>query len=83
MQPALKSGQLIIGRRTTILKAGTIVVIRHQGLEKIKRVNRVRDGKVFVLGDNPAASTDSRQFGWIDKNSVQAAVIWPRQRHLL
>lgn len=29
------------------------------------------------LGDHPSASSDSREFGWIDRASVQAKVFWP------
>jgi len=55
-----------------------VVIIRHNGKEKIKRVHEVADDKLFVLGDNAAASTDSRDFGWLPRETVTAKVIWPR-----
>lgn len=60
------------------LHAGDVVILEHDGLEKIKRVEAVQDGELFVLGDNADASTDSRSFGWLPLNSVRAKVIWPR-----
>ena len=60
------------------LRPGDVVIIDHQGLEKIKRVEAVVEDQLFVLGDNPASSTDSRQFGWLPAPAVRAKVIWPR-----
>lgn len=60
------------------LSAGDVVIIRHQGIEKIKRVEAVQGNELYVLGDNPSASTDSRFFGWLPVSSVHAKVIWPR-----
>jgi len=60
------------------LRPGDVVIVKHDGLEKIKRVEAVQDGELFVLGDNMTASTDSRSFGWLPLESVKAKVIWPR-----
>jgi signal peptidase I len=37
-------------------------------------------GKYFVLGDNPAASEDSRKFGFVERSAIQGRVtfrVWP------
>ena len=60
------------------LKPGDVVILDHEGLEKIKRVEAVVGDELFVLGDNPVSSTDSRHFGWLPAPSVRAKVIWPR-----
>jgi nickel-type superoxide dismutase maturation protease len=78
MLPTLQPGQLVaIGERST-LRVGDIVMILHDGMEKIKRVARLEPGRVYLLGDNPQASTDSRSFGWIGVEAVRGKVIWPR-----
>ena len=40
----------------------------------------VPPGSVFVLGDNPDASEDSRDFGWVPLSSIEGRVAvsaWP------
>lgn len=59
------------------LRAYDVVIIRQNGLEKIKRILKIRDGQLFVVGDNPRHSTDSRHFGWIPRDHVVGKVIWP------
>ncbi|HET7301914.1 MAG TPA: S26 family signal peptidase [Candidatus Saccharimonadales bacterium] len=72
-QLVLVSG--IVGR----LKPGHIIVFRHNGLEKIKRITAVDKQKgYFVEGDNRRQSVDSRHFGWIAPHAVAGRVIWPR-----
>lgn len=79
MQPVLRPGQLVIGwagfRR---LRTGDVVILRHNGLEKIKRIYKMRSNLIFIVGDNAELSTDSRSFGWLPQSSVLAKVIWPR-----
>lgn len=81
MLPALKPGKLVVAsawfRR---LHPGQVVIITHDGLEKIKRIEQVdmRQQRLFVAGDNPEHSTDSRHFGWLPLSVVVAIVRWPR-----
>lgn len=80
MTPALRPGQLILGVtvRPHNIAAGSVVIFRHNGLEKIKRVYAVHNAKLTVYGDNQALSTDSRSFGSINRSAVFARVVWPR-----
>jgi hypothetical protein len=55
-------------------------MVQHNGLEKIKRVEQQGSSRIYIVGDNPAASTDSRQFGWIEKTSVIATLVFPRSK---
>lgn len=55
-----------------------VVIVRHRGLEKIKRVQQITETRVFVQGDNRTRSTDSHVFGWLDLSTVVGKVIWPR-----
>jgi signal peptidase I len=78
MMPVLPPGTYVWGkRRYKKLQVGDTVIFEHQGKEKIKRISQIKDNELYVLGDHPEASTDSRQFGWIDEKFVIAKVIWP------
>lgn len=79
MMPVLPPGTYIWA--TNIfkkIKIDDIVVFEHEGKEKIKRVKEIKDDQLYVLGDHSEASVDSRQFGWINTNSVLGRVFWPR-----
>jgi phage repressor protein C with HTH and peptisase S24 domain len=78
MAPTLTPGQLVIGRQTSELHSGDVVIVSHNGLEKIKRIERQQGDLLYLLGDNPAASTDSRTFGWVQAKSIVAKVVWPK-----
>lgn len=82
MLPAFAPGRIVIAVRFRRLRPGQVVIISHNGSEKIKRIREIRFGRVFVLGDNPAESTDSRSFGALPVAAVQARVIWPRRSSL-
>lgn len=81
MLPTLKPGEIILGMRPRDIWVGDVVVIRHRGLEKVKRVLYIGEGmdRIFVIGDNQAHSTDSRSFGWLSTKHVIARVVWPRR----
>lgn len=78
MVPALMPGQLIVGRYTRELRPGDIVIVSHDGLEKIKRIEKQQGDLIYLLGDNPLASTDSRDFGWVQAKHIIAKVVWPK-----
>lgn len=76
MEPVLKEGRVVIGIRWfRRLEPGDIVIIRHQGLEKIKRVTKIRSNEIYVTGDNKDLSTDSRNFGWLNRDEVASKII--------
>jgi phage repressor protein C with HTH and peptisase S24 domain len=79
MLPKLRDGRVLVasgwfGR----LRPHDLVIISHEGREKIKRIRHIDNQKLYVVGDNEAASTDSRDFGWLPLEAVSAKVIWPR-----
>lgn len=56
---------------------GDIVIAHHplKAMKLIKRVDRVlEDGRLFLLGDNPAASSDSRAFGPVPPHLIVGRV---------
>lgn len=79
MLPTLRPGSIVIGwSKPRRFKVGDVVIIEHNGREKIKRISELRDDQVFLLGDNPVESKDSRHFGWLDVGAVRARLLWPR-----
>lgn len=80
MAPTLMHGRLVLCWRWFVrLKPRDVVVIEHEGMEKIKRILYIRDGKLFAAGDNPAKSKDSRHFGWLATGDVKGKVLLVRQ----
>lgn len=80
MLPALYPDGVVVGvGRFGRLRVDDIVIIWHEDLEKIKRISQIRDNQVYVIGDNPSRSTDSRSFGWLPVSVVRAKIIWPRR----
>ncbi len=87
MAPALVPGdRLIVARRRGWPRAGEVVVVadpRDARRELIKRVASVEPDGVVLLGDNPAHSTDGRDFGTVPAAAVEwRAVVryWPPSR---
>lgn len=79
MVPTLPPDTLVFGTGFfKVLKSGQVVMIKHKGKEKIKRISEVRTDEVYVLGDHPETSTDSRQFGWLPAKCIKALIIWPK-----
>jgi type IV secretory pathway protease TraF len=78
MVPVLPPGTLVVGIFSSKYKPGDVVIIHHDGKEKIKRISEIKDSQIFVLGDHPESSTDSRHFGWIDVENIQVKVRYPK-----
>ncbi len=74
MLPALQPADIILARRSAV-KAGDIVIATVQGREVIKRVTHVNLQGVFLAGDNPTKSTDSRSYGLVKTNCIKATMI--------
>ena len=89
MRPTLAPGQLVATLPAWLpgaLRPGRIVVARDPrdpDRSVIKRVERVEAGSVWLVGDNPIASTDSRFFGGVPTAAIRRVVVVrlpPRQR---
>jgi len=90
MLPELIPGQNILSFNWAYLigkpKKGDIVVIKQNGKEMVKRVQKVTQSviptnvgiqiKVFVTGDNSQESTDSRHFGPVNMDQIIGKVIY-------
>lgn len=78
MYPVLEPGALVIALRKRRYHEEDVIILLHNGIEKIKRIWMVRAGHYDVRGDNPSRSTDSRQFGLIKHEAIAGKIIWPR-----
>jgi type IV secretory pathway protease TraF len=79
MLPTLQPESLVLASglfRSLALEQ--VVVVEQDGLEKIKRIEKIHGGRIFVVGDNSRQSIDSRSFGWLPFSAVVGRVIWPR-----
>ena len=81
MQPTLEPGDRVLVRRVgsnPTLRLGSVLVTWHPRrthIRLIKRLNRVDNTGLWLLGDNPAASTDSRQLGTVPTRLLIGEVV--------
>ena len=97
MRPTLEPRDWALVVRARRVGTGVVVVVEHPerpGFELVKRVVAIpgqrapngRDlepGQVWVEGDAPEASTDSRSFGPVGSGGVRGRVVlvwWPPRR---
>ena len=85
MTPLLEDGDVVlVDTEAFASKApaeGDVVLVRHpyrRDVALVKRVASVEDdGRLFLAGDCPAESTDSRSFGTVRADLVVGAVVLP------
>lgn len=78
MLPTYQRGMIVVAWRFRRPRVGDVVIVRHHKLEIIKRIDQLDGGHVYLLGDNPEASTDSRQFGWLPVTAIIGVVTTQR-----
>lgn len=79
MVPVLPPGTTVVGIWPGRVLAGDIVIFHHDGREKVKRIQEVLgDGSLFMVGDHPETSVDSRHFGAVEPTAVIARIVWPK-----
>ena len=75
MLPTYQPGDTLVGLRYFAPKKGDIVIVERDR-PIIKRITHINVEGIFVEGDNPRRSTDSRSFGLIRRDQVEAKVIF-------
>lgn len=75
MHPTLPHGKLIFASRLKKPKIGDVVIVKHHRVEVLKRIHDLKEDVVYLLGDNPQESTDSRHYGWLPINRIIAVVL--------
>jgi nickel-type superoxide dismutase maturation protease len=96
MAPTLRPGDFLIAARSGSIRRGALVVVEHPGrpgYEMVKRLVGVPGDSIegvklgadrfWVEGDNPAASTDSRTLGPVEREAIRGVALfryWPPSR---
>lgn len=79
MLPTLKDGDAVAIDPKAKISEGDIVLARHpykQSVKILKRVQKIdADGRLSLIGDNPAESTDSRTFGTVSLEYVYGKAV--------
>jgi nickel-type superoxide dismutase maturation protease len=93
MEPTLQDGDWVLVDKTAYgdhrPRIGDLVAARdprHPARIVFKRVARRNPKGVWLLGDNPAESTDSRTFGWVADDLVMGRAwlrYWPLEEATL
>jgi len=75
MLPSLPPGTLVFAGKPRHVKVGDIVVARSPAArEIIKRVQKLEGERYYLVGDNRLESTDSREFGAVNKSAILGVV---------
>lgn len=81
MSPTLKEDSEVFVNRCAFVfrnpQKNTIIALKdpRDGKVLLKRITKVEKGKYFVEGDNKKHSTDSRDFGMIEKSDIIGKVL--------
>ena len=79
MRPALEPGDRLLVVSLLRPRPGDVVAVvdpRDGRRVMVKRVSSVDGESIEVLGDDPAASTDSRNFGPVDRGLVLGRAVY-------
>lgn len=84
MEPTILNGQSVFASSIPYLfvkpRIGDIAVVKqiykYTSMLVIKRIREIKGNKFYVLGDNKLDSSDSRKYGWIDRDQIVAKVIY-------
>ena len=79
MRPALEPGDRLLLVKGRSLRPGDVVAFpdpRRPDRTMVKRIAETGPGGVIVLGDNAAASTDSRSFGPLVTSTVRGRAVY-------
>ncbi len=70
MSPYLNDRDLILVQRINKYRVGDVVGFKLNDKIFIKRIHEIKNHQIYVLGDNPDNSLDSRKLGWINRENL-------------
>lgn len=76
MHPTLRAGDRVLCLPWWRYRPGQLVVVKGEDGPMIKRIEAVSARGLWLLGDNRARSTDSRELGWIPHHHIHGRVIY-------
>lgn len=82
MVPTFAPGERLLVRYGGTFTIDDVVLVQRPDQIDVKRINKVFDDRVYVIGDNLDVSIDSRHYGPIEHNQVLAKVVWRLPRFL-
>lgn len=79
MQPTYNENDNVLVSSLPLLfakpKSGDVVVFEKFNKFYVKRVESIKKGKYFLVGDNKSDSMDSRRFGEVNREQIKGKVI--------
>ena len=79
MAPRLNSGDVVLVDPKAPIEPGDVVLARHPFRSSVRILKRLisvePDGRLYLEGDNPEESTDSRNFGTVSSADLLGKVI--------
>lgn len=76
MEPFLKEGSVVLTSSIFPIKILDVIVVQYENKKMVKRIMEIKNGKVYVEGDNKKDSLDSKKIGWIDRKEIVGKVLF-------
>jgi len=83
MEPTYVDGDYVLFEKVSVylnrVQPGDVIAFHYPldpSIRLVKRVEVVEDGRFFVVGDNAAESSDSREWGPVDRSLLIGKAIW-------
>ena len=82
MEPTIKEGNILFfSRYVDDIEEGDIVIVKtnkkmsDESKKVVKRVAKITNTNVYLLGDNRNNSKDSRMYGYVNRNLIEGKVL--------
>ncbi len=70
MSPTLQGGAIVVFRGKHSYAVGDILLVKTPNREVVKRVQKIKNGRYILIGDNSEQSFDSRHYGAVTKDAI-------------